>query len=117
DGIADIRQQRFDILNKEDPELPRVERALERTEGIARFVEEVAFGNQQREALENIIRTRDPAAKPLASERGGTLPLGVANGEYYYSTGYALARLLDACDPSWKKKFAGKDLFEVVIGK
>jgi hypothetical protein len=60
-----------------------------------------------------LLRTREPGWKPPTAEDALKRRLGVSDGEYYYATGYALARLLDACSPSWKEALRGRDLLEL----
>jgi hypothetical protein len=111
DALARIRGNRAAFLNAIDPQLPRAEWALERVEGIARYVEERAYDMKD---VTQIFRSREPTWEPAPDEKSLKRRLGVEGGEYYYATGYALARILDACNPGWKKSFAGRNLFDLI---
>ncbi len=101
------RQARVLLLREIDSQLPDAEQALERFEGIARYVEESAYDH---EPIVRILRARDRSWHPTSADNSLNRRLGVVDGEYFYATGYALARLLDICNPAWKTSFGAKDL-------
>jgi hypothetical protein len=57
---------------------------------------------------------REPAWTPDPEDKALKRRLGAPDGEYYYATGYALARILDTCNPGWKKSLGGRNLFELI---
>lgn len=114
DGLARIRQERLARLEAIDPALARAERALERFEGIARYFEEAAYESKE---LLQLVEARDPGWRPEEAGKALDRRLGVSKGEYYYATGFALARLLDRCASGWKQELAGQDLLELARGR
>ncbi|MBI5544014.1 MAG: hypothetical protein HY901_09015 [Deltaproteobacteria bacterium] len=110
--LAQLRRERSLVLSKIDPNLPRAERALERFEGIARYVEESAYENG---AVALHFQGREPGWKQTAWPDRLKRSLGVSEGEYFYATGNALARILDVCHPGWKRMHEGQDLLELSL--
>lgn len=112
--LLNARRERAELLRRVDPVLPQVEQALERMEGTARYVEESAYGDS---AFAEVVRSRERDWKAAPADIQLRRALGSSRGEYFYATGYALARLLDACNPTWKVELAGRDLLELVTRK
>ena len=76
-----------------------------------RYVEERAY---DLDTVARLFREKESTWKPVSADALLKRRLGVTNGEYYYATGYALARLLDIRAATWKHLFAGKDLGELL---
>ena len=111
DELLAVRRARAAILDAEDSALAKAERALERVEGVARFIEESAYDAPASLA---VLRVLDPSFAPPVPEKLLARRLAVSDGEYYYATGWALASLLDATTPKWRDRFAHRDLGELL---
>ncbi len=111
-NLLNVRSQRAELLSKVDPVLPQVQHALERMEGTARYVEESAYADA---AFAEAVRNRERDWKAAPADEQLRRALSPTNGQYFYATGYALARLLDGCNPSWKEELGGRDLLDLVM--
>jgi hypothetical protein len=88
--IQKSRSQHRTRLYRLSRRLGKTEKAAEIIEGAARFVE---LGLERRSAEHEGRPTVD------APDRG----LSVADGQYYYATGYGLMRLLDISGQPWRE--------------
>ena len=110
--LSPIRGDRERLLRTAGPGMVAASAALERFEGIARYVEESAYDSA---VVLDLFRERVPQWQAPVAQDALRRRLAVVNGEFQYATGYALARLLDLCRPSWKQELRGRDLYDLAV--
>ncbi len=102
--LQESRRQHIKRLHRLSWRLSEAEQAAEIVEGAARFVEfgfERLSGKKKRKAA--VIRRGRVVAD---ADRG----LSVADGRYYYATGYGLMRLLDLSGQPWRERILKKGI-------